>query len=240
MGEGAKWTATITNSGNVSRPDAVTKPECIYKICEGILGSPPSFINFIKWFCYPILHPEISRMTASLEHTLELLPLQNFIDRQLFTNRVQVTLEVHLSIYNARFLFINRTIFVTDVMNLWYGVFDIMFYYFIQTFFRNIFIVSIMLGNIMQLKMKSWFGSTPLRIRLDRSSGFRAGRQVLQPRLREGRLVLQSRLREGRQVLQQYHLCRGNLFHRSSNFCYYLYVYLACIQRTQFLKYLMF
>lgn len=94
-------------------------------------------------------------MTASLEHTLELLPLQNFIDRQLFTNRVQVTLEVHLSIYNARFLFINRTIFVTDVMNLCYGVFDIMFYYFIKTFFRNIFIVSIMLGNIMQLKMKS-------------------------------------------------------------------------------------
>lgn len=94
-------------------------------------------------------------MTASLEHTLELLPLQNFIDRQLFTNRVQVTLEVHLSIYYARFLFINRTIFVTDVMNLCYGVLDIIFYYFIQTFFRNIFIVSIMLGNIMQLKMKS-------------------------------------------------------------------------------------
>ena len=33
-------------------------------------------------------------MTASLEHILELLPLQNHIERQLFTNRVQVVLEV--------------------------------------------------------------------------------------------------------------------------------------------------
>ena len=34
-------------------------------------------------------------MTCNLEHILELLPLQNYLDRQLFTNRVEITLEVH-------------------------------------------------------------------------------------------------------------------------------------------------
>ena len=58
------------------------------------MGAPPGFNNFVKWYTYPVFHSETSRMTASLEHILELLPLQNHIERQLFTNRVQVVLEV--------------------------------------------------------------------------------------------------------------------------------------------------
>jgi len=99
IGEGGKWTANIINSTTVNKIEAITKPECIYNICEGLVGSPPSYLNFTKWFSYPVLHPEISSMTSTLEHILELLPLQNFIDRQLFTNRVEITLE---GIFSAR------------------------------------------------------------------------------------------------------------------------------------------
>jgi hypothetical protein len=48
----------------------------------------------MKWYSYPVSHGETSRMASSLEHILELLPLQNHVDRQLFTNRVPVVLEV--------------------------------------------------------------------------------------------------------------------------------------------------
>ena len=99
VGDGGKWTSTITNSAVGTKIEALTKPECIYNICEGLLGSPPSYSSFTKWFSYPVNHPEISTMTANLEHTLELLPLQNHLDRQLFTNRVEVMLEVHISKY---------------------------------------------------------------------------------------------------------------------------------------------
>jgi hypothetical protein len=95
VGEGGRWTASLSAAGSAAkRIEAETKPECIYNICESLLGAPPSFNNFIRWFTYPVFHSETSRMTASLEHILELLPLQNHIDRQLFTNRVQVVLEV--------------------------------------------------------------------------------------------------------------------------------------------------
>ena len=99
VGEGGKWTASITsNASTVEKIEAITKPECVYKICVGLAGGvQPSYNNFTKWFCYPSNHPEISNMTVGLEHTLELLPLQNFIDRQLFTNRVELKLEVQLS-----------------------------------------------------------------------------------------------------------------------------------------------
>jgi len=95
VGEGGKWTASITsNASTVEKIEAITKPECVYKICVGLAGGvQPSYNNFTKWFCYPSNHPEISNMTVGLEHTLELLPLQNFIDRQLFTNRVELKLE---------------------------------------------------------------------------------------------------------------------------------------------------
>jgi len=99
VGDGGKWTSTITNSAVGTKIEALTKPECIYNICEGLLGSPPSYSSFTKWFSYPVNHPEISTMTANLEHTLELLPLQNHLDRQLFTNRVEVMLE---GVFSAR------------------------------------------------------------------------------------------------------------------------------------------
>ena len=95
VGEGGRWTASVSAAGCAAkRIEAETKPECIYNICESLLGAPPGFNNFVKWYTYPVFHSETSRMTASLEHILELLPLQNHIERQLFTNRVQVVLEV--------------------------------------------------------------------------------------------------------------------------------------------------
>ena len=93
--QGGRWTASVSSAGSAARRiEAETKPECIYNICENLLGTPPSFNNFIKWYSYPLNHTETSRMTSSLEHILELLPLQNHIDRQLFTNRVPIVLEV--------------------------------------------------------------------------------------------------------------------------------------------------
>jgi hypothetical protein len=95
VGEGGRWTACVSTAGSAPRRiEAETKPECIYNICESLLGTPPGFNNFIKWYSYPVGHSETSRMTSTLEHVLELLPLQNHIDRQLFTNRVPIVLEV--------------------------------------------------------------------------------------------------------------------------------------------------
>jgi len=99
VGDGGKWTASIISSSSLEKIEAVTKPECVYNICQGLVGAPPSFNNFVKWFCYPVIHPEISNMTCNLEHILELLPLQNYLDRQLFTNRVEITLE---GVFSAR------------------------------------------------------------------------------------------------------------------------------------------
>lgn len=100
VGGGGRWTASLAVAGSAAkRIEAETKPECIYNICESLLGAPPGFNNFVKWYTFPLQHTETSRMTASLEHILELLPLQNHIDRQLFTNRVQVVLE---GVYAAR------------------------------------------------------------------------------------------------------------------------------------------
>ena len=100
VGQGGRWTASVLSEGRVARRvEAETKPECIYNICKNLLGAPPSFHNFIKWYSYPVNHSETRRMSSSLDHFLKLLPLQNHIDRQLFTNRVPVVLE---GIYAAR------------------------------------------------------------------------------------------------------------------------------------------
>ena len=98
VGEGGKWTSTVTNSNRMLKVEAETKPECIYNVCSGLVGAPPSYTNFTKWFSYPVNHAEVAAMTANLEHILELLPLQNHLDRQMYTNRVEVALEVHISI----------------------------------------------------------------------------------------------------------------------------------------------
>ena len=96
----------MTKDGVHHKVEALTKPECIYTITNQLLGAVPTYLNFTKWFCYPVQHPEVSAMTAVREHILELVPLQNYVDRQLFTNRVDIALEVLL---HCRFLFAPTT-----------------------------------------------------------------------------------------------------------------------------------
>ena len=100
LGEAGFWTASVSRAGSpASRIKAETKPECIYNICENLLGAPPDFNNFIKWYSYPVNHSEIILMSSSLERIYELLPLQDHIFQKLFTNRVPIVLE---GIYAAR------------------------------------------------------------------------------------------------------------------------------------------
>jgi hypothetical protein len=100
VGKGGQWTASVSRGGSLPlRIEAETKPECIYSICESLLGAPPGFNNFMKWYSYPVNHSETSRMSSSLDQILELLPLQNHVERQLFAKRVPVVLE---GIYAAR------------------------------------------------------------------------------------------------------------------------------------------
>jgi predicted subunit of tRNA(5-methylaminomethyl-2-thiouridylate) methyltransferase len=100
VGKGGHWSASVScGDYPPKRIEAETKPECIYRICESLLGSPPEFDNFMKWYSYPVDHSETSRMSSCLDKILELLPLQNYIERQLYTKRVPVVLE---GIYAAR------------------------------------------------------------------------------------------------------------------------------------------
>jgi hypothetical protein len=92
------WTANVIGS-TIQKVEAETKPECIYKICESLLGTSPDFNNFMKWYSYPVNHTETHRMVSVLEPILELLPLQIHIEQQLFKNKVQVVLE---GVYAAR------------------------------------------------------------------------------------------------------------------------------------------
>jgi|688.fasta_scaffold21824_5 hypothetical protein len=92
-GKGGCWIASVSWTGNPAlQIEAETKPECIYSICESLLGKPLSYHNFIKWYSYPVNHSEIRCMSARLKHILELLPLQNHIDKQLVMNNVPVVL----------------------------------------------------------------------------------------------------------------------------------------------------
>ena len=92
VGEGGRWTARIF-SATPRRIEAETKPECVYNICKSLLGTPPGFDNFIKWYSYPVNHSEINRMSSSLEYILELLPLQKNIAQQLHMSQISVVLE---------------------------------------------------------------------------------------------------------------------------------------------------
>jgi hypothetical protein len=91
--DGGRWISTVTKDGVHHKVEALTKPECIYTITNQLLGAVPTYLNFTKWFCYPVQHSEVSAMTDVREHILELVPLQNYVDRQLFTNRVDIALE---------------------------------------------------------------------------------------------------------------------------------------------------
>jgi hypothetical protein len=98
VGKGGCWIANVSFAGRPPlRIEAETKPECIYNICETLLSKPPDFNNFIKWYSYPVNHSETCHMLSSLDHILELLPLQNHIEQQL--NQTPVVLE---GIYAAR------------------------------------------------------------------------------------------------------------------------------------------
>jgi hypothetical protein len=100
IGQMGCWTSNVSSTGNaVCRIKAETKPECIYNICKSVLGTPPVFNEFMMWYSYLVNHNETNSMVSTLQHILELLPLQTHIDQQLFTNRVPIVLE---GIYAAR------------------------------------------------------------------------------------------------------------------------------------------
>lgn len=79
VGQGGCWTARV--AGCPLR--AETKPECIYLICQNLLGASPDFNNFIRWYSYPLNHSQTSRLLSTLEHIHELLPLQHYIEQHL-------------------------------------------------------------------------------------------------------------------------------------------------------------
>jgi len=91
--DGGRWISTVTKDGVQHKVEAYTKPECIYNITCKLLGYVPTYLNFTKWYCYHVNHPEVLAMTAVREHILELMSLQYYVDRQLFTNRVEIVLE---------------------------------------------------------------------------------------------------------------------------------------------------
>lgn len=98
--ENGRWTSCVYRAGSANqRIEAKTKPESIYNICKSLLSASPNYYNFIKWYSYPINHSEINRMVSTLQAILELLPLQNYIDWQLFTNGIPIVLE---GMYAAR------------------------------------------------------------------------------------------------------------------------------------------
>ena len=87
----------MTTSGNaaaVARIEAETKAECVYNILTALVGATPAYANFTRWFCYPVTHATVACMTASLEQTRELLPLQRHLDREMQAHKVLVTLKV--------------------------------------------------------------------------------------------------------------------------------------------------
>jgi hypothetical protein len=101
LSETGRWTSNVfsTPDSAMLRIEAETKPECIYNICKTVLKTPPVFNEFMMWYSYLVNHNEINSMVSTLQYILELLPLQNHIDQQLFTNRIPVVLE---GIYSAR------------------------------------------------------------------------------------------------------------------------------------------
>jgi len=97
--DGGRWISTVSRDGVHTKVEAVTKPECIYTITCQLLSVTPTYNNFTKWYCYPVQHSQVATMTAVREHIIELLPLQFYVDRQLFTKHVEIALE---GVYAAR------------------------------------------------------------------------------------------------------------------------------------------
>jgi len=94
------WTSTIEEKGKIpQRIEAVTKSECIYHICQSLLGMTPTYHNFIKLYSYPINHTTTRRLTAMLDHLRELRPLQQHIEQQLVTHQLPIVLK---GLYGAR------------------------------------------------------------------------------------------------------------------------------------------
>jgi hypothetical protein len=101
LGETGRWSSNVSNKPGSAllRIEAETKPECIYNICQTVLNTPPVLNQFMMWDIYLVNHNEINNMVSTLQYILELLPLQNHIDHQLFMNRIPIVLE---GIYSAR------------------------------------------------------------------------------------------------------------------------------------------
>ena len=101
VGRGGLWTSDVTAAsggaaGQVVAVEAETGAECLYKVVEGLLGGEtPDYDNFIRWWCHPSFSSQVNTMSgAHMEHILEMLPLQNHLQRSLRTQRVNLNLEV--------------------------------------------------------------------------------------------------------------------------------------------------
>jgi len=104
LGGDNKWLTTlnITKDGaqRQVKIEAETRAEMVYNILCFVSASPPTFENFVKWYCYPSQSITMITLAGNLELQRQLLPLQNHVDRQLFNARVQCVLEVLCSYRN--------------------------------------------------------------------------------------------------------------------------------------------
>lgn len=99
VGHDGCWMASVSISNKLPQKiHAKSKPECLFFIFQAVLGAKITYNQFIKWYSYPVNHPIKTRMLETLDHIIELLPLQHYIDQQLFVKKVPVVLK---GIYEA-------------------------------------------------------------------------------------------------------------------------------------------
>lgn len=96
VGRGGLWTSQVTTGAGKVAVEGESGAECLYKVVQALLGGArPEYNNFIRWRCYPSFSAEVNTMAgARLEHIMEMLPLQNHLQRSLKQNRVPLNMEV--------------------------------------------------------------------------------------------------------------------------------------------------
>jgi len=94
IGRHGCWRVNVSLPNKLpQRLEATSKPECLFYIFQIILGTPLAYNNFIKWYSYHSYHSEVARMMSTLNYIDELIPLQNYIDQQLFYKKIPIALE---------------------------------------------------------------------------------------------------------------------------------------------------
>jgi hypothetical protein len=103
VGRGGLWTSDVIRYNDKTTVEAESCAEALYKVVQALLGKEtPDYNNFIKWWCYPSFSSEVNTIAgATLEHILEMLPLQNHIQRMLRQRRIQLNMEGAYSYRNV-------------------------------------------------------------------------------------------------------------------------------------------